>query len=68
MPFPPKTQQADLHEDAFELQLVELAGVAVLVGQAGDLLPVAVDFASQRAGDHGDGDTSPSTLVLKHVA
>ena len=42
-------QQADLHEDAVEVDRVLVAGGAVLVDEAGDLLAVADDLGGQRA-------------------
>ncbi len=45
-------QQTDLHEDAFQVDGVELTAVAILVGQARDFLTIAFDFAGQRAGNH----------------
>ena len=58
-------QQADLHEDTFQLDRLELLGVAVLVHQAGDLLAVALHFAGQGTGDHLDVRQAVE-LALQH--
>ena len=58
-------QQADLHEDAFQRHGLDLFRRAVLVGQAGDLLAVAVDLGG--LGVEDDGHIGQALeLLLQH--
>ena len=59
-------QQTDLHEHALQLELLALAGRAVLVREAGDLLAVAEDLG--RLGRQDDVDVAQAAqLALEHL-
>src|SRR5690606_8808868 len=58
-------QQADLHEDAFQLDLVQRFAGAVLVDQPGDFLTVALDLGGLRHLEDGDVGQALQ-LALQH--
>ena len=57
--------QTDLHEDAFQIDVVMGVGVAVLVGQARHLLAVAMHLSRQGRG-HDPHVRQGRQLALQH--